>query len=688
MGLYFDQSYSLFLVLASLIVAGIISYIAYRNKQQQALYTSLQRNLLTGLRFLSVFLLLLLLLEPVIRHYTQNRHQPVLVFAVDNSESLENFKAETEEFVRQSGNDLDNYNIDFWTFGEEARKNDTLSFNEVRSDYSSLLRSVSESYLLSDIGSMVIVGDGIYNTGDDPVYESRQLPFPVYTIGVGDTISHMDAAIRNVNTNNTSFLDNYFPVEVDLSFTKADGNTTKLSILKDGETVYESNIPIYGEEYFKQEVISLKAEDEGINNYSIVLENLPGEENTANNQYDFSINVVSEKQKILFLTHGSHPDISAIIQSIEDNNNYEWEIQTVSSSPVNFNDYDLVIVHQLPDDTRESIDELEQLKQSRIPFLVLIGSETSLAYLSNLQLGIQIQQTRNTENATPILNPAFSIFTLDNNLSEQISLWPPVSVPFGNVNMDDGLEALVNQRIQTIETSYPLISTGRIDGVKKGFIIGEGIWRWRLYNYLQDGSHEVFDGIIQKLINYLVQKPNEDNFNVYYETNYAEDIPVTMEAELFNDSYELVNDPDVTIEITSQDSTNYSFVFDKKDDQYELDMGNLPPGTYSFVAKTSLGETEYEETGSFQVSEVQIEQAENTANFQVLYQMALNTGGDFFTLSDSGKLKDILDNNRRLDEQRIRQLIYQDFISMKWAFLVILLIVSVEWFLRKFWGSY
>ncbi len=688
MEIYFDQSYSLLLILLCLISAGLISYFVYRGKQQQAIFSSFQIKLLIGLRFIAFFLITFLLLGAAIQRFKHNKFKPLLIFAIDNSQSLQNFQTQADEILNQARNQLQNFDVEFWTFGEEARQNSTITFNENSSDYSELLQSISANYMPSGIGGLVILGDGVYNSGNDPVYESRSLPYPIYTVGIGDTTIQMDAAIRNVKTNQTTFLNNYFPVEIDLSFSKADGETTKLSVLKDDKTVYEKSVTIYGDQYFQQETIRLQAEASGINNYSVILESLPNEDNTINNKFDFTINVTTQKQKILFLTHGSHPDLSAIIQTIENSDSYEWDIRSVSESPISYSNYSLVIAHQLPDDTRESIQAFESLQKSKCPYLLIISSGTSLPRLNNLQTGIDIQQTKTQENAEPVLNKNFNLFALDENLEETIKNWPPLNVPFGEITPNQELQTLMSQQVQTIQTGYPLISLGRIDGVKRGFIIGEGIWRWRLYNYLYDGSHHTLDELIQKTINYLILRPNEDNFNVYFQTEYAEDSPVLMQAELLNDSYEPVNEPEVSIELVSTDNKSYSFIFDKKDDQYELDMGNIPSGTYSFEAKTILGENEYTETGTFLVTKLQIEQAVSSANFQPLYQMSANTGGKFFDMENWDKLNDTLTENEQLKEQKVKQLAYQKFISIKWLFFLILIVMSLEWFLRKFWGSY
>ncbi len=608
--------------------------------------------------------------------------------ASDNSQSLEKFKNECEGLISQAKEEFGDFQVDYWTFGEHAQKSDTVNYSEVRSNYSELLETITDNYFAPTIGALVIIGDGLYNSGADPVYKSKSLPFPVYTIGVGDTTLNTDAAIRKVNTNKTAYLDTNFPVEVDLSFIKAAGQQTRLSIIKNDKTIYESTIRISGNDYFRQEKISIKAEEPGINNYSVRLEPVNGEENLANNQFDFSIYLISEKQKILFLEHGPHPDISAIIKAIRTDNNYSWDIVSGDEKDIDLNKYDLVIIDQLPDATAANSQLLADLVKNRRPSLYIVGSATSLQRLNNLQVGVNFQQTNNTENASPVLNRDFSLFTIDDNLDASIGNWPPLTVPFGNIEVTPELQVLMSQRVQTIETGTPLIAIGRQQGAKRGIVLGEGLWRWRMYNYLQNGTHESFDNLIRKIVSYLILKPNEDNFNIYCQTEYAEDSPVLMQAELLNESFEPVNEPEVTINLTSEKGTNYSFVFDKSENQYRLNIGTLPAGTYSFEAFVRLGENEYRESGSFQVNKLQLEAARNDADFKTLYQISTNTGGKFFFSQDFKQLSQELYANTRLKDQKTNQLVYQDFIDLKSLFFLILFLLTLEWFLRKYWGSY
>ncbi|MCW0482129.1 hypothetical protein N2K84_05260 [Prolixibacteraceae bacterium A06] len=601
---------------------------------------------------------------------------------------MQPFKKLSEELINRAKETLGEYQPEFWTFGEKAAKDVHPDYSALRSDYANLIHAVTENYQVSDIGSLVILGDGLYNSGNDPVFESRALPFPVYTVGIGDTTLRTDAAILQINTNKTAYLDSYFPVDVELSFLKAGGNSLKFTVYQADKPIYETTVRIPSDKHFRQERISLKATQTGINNFTAVVESFPGEENTSNNRYDFSVHVISEKQKILVWQYGTHPDVSAIIQAIGHEKSYTWDLISGQEKEISFAEYDLVIMHQLPDENAANGALAEDLLKSRRPILFIVGQSTSIPRLNSLQAGVEFQPITGYEYANPILNSNFSLFSIEKEQQRTMANWPPLSVPFGEIELDGELQPLVRQRLQSIETDRPLLAAGRVQGVKRGFILGEGLWRWRMQNYLQNGSHQAFDYLIQKLVNYLILKPNEDNFNVFYQTEYAEDSPVIMQAELFNDSFEPVNTPEVHLSLTSDNGTNLSFTFDRTDMHYKLNMGNLDTGKYSFEAFVKLGETNYQETGSFQVSQLQLELARTNANFQVLYQIARNTGGQFYTTDAFNELIDKLKENEKLKVQKTRQLIFQDVIVMKWLFFFVLLLLCMEWFLRKYWGSY
>lgn len=678
----------MWLFLLCVIIAAVFSFVLYRKSKQDSPLTLMQIRVLSGLRFLSVFLLAALFMQLAVQHMKHKTQKPVLIVGIDNSESLHNFQDEIRNAVNQLTANLNEFEPEVLLFDSETRKSNQADFQGKRSDYSNLLASINQNYISSNVGALVLLGDGIFNAGTDPAFVAESVNYPIFSVGLGDTTVHTDAAIRNVATNQTAFLDQNFPVQLDLSFTKAVGKIVNLTILESDKVRYSRAIRIPSDHYFFTENLNLKPTDEGIVNYTVRLEPISGEQNLANNSYDFSVNVIAEKQRILFLARGPHPDLSAISQALEGINKYETKLITSFSNELDFSAYDLVIVHQLPHVDPQTTDLVDKLLQSRRPVLFVVGKETSISGFNGLKTGFQFQPVKGFEQVSAFIQESFSLFRFDATEMKRFQDLPPLLAPFGDIDLDSSLELFANQVIQSVETKRPLIAFGRIDGQKRGFIAGEGLWRWRIHNYLNDRSHAAFDDLIQKFVNYLILKPNEDNFNIYWKTNYAEDEPVIIQAELFNESFELDNSPEVDIEFIHENGQTYQAVFDKTNDKYQLNMGRLPDGNYAFIAHSKLAESEFSESGNFSVSKIQIEGIETEANFQLLSQMARKTGGEFFLAEAVDELIQQLKQHPNLQAKQTEQQIYRELLTMKWFFFILLFLLALEWFLRKFWGIY
>ena len=233
-----------------------------------------------------------------------------------------------------------------------------------------------------------------------------------------------------------------------------------------------------------------------------------------------------------------------------------------------------------------------------------------------------------------------------------------------------------------------MIAFGTNKGRKIGFIAGEGLWRWRLYNYQTSGNNDAFNELVQKSIQYLALKQNEDNFNVFHPALFQETDAIELTAELYNDSYELINTPEVNIRIKNDSLREFTYQFDRTSDAYRLNAGNLRPGDYTYEAETNIGDQQFTEKGSFSIVKNELETQNTRADFGVLYQLSEITGGKFFSFNDYGTLLDTIRSNKQIAIQQHQQSFQTEWINLKSLFLLLIILVGVEWFFRKYWGIY
>ena len=689
MEISFDHSFSELWVLLALIASlGISFFLYYRNKENSSL-SPLQKGVLAFLRYASLFLIFLFLLSPLIRKVKKIKQLPILAVAIDNSLSV---KPQTETFEQLSKTIKerfpDQYQVEYWTFGEKVESNGPITGNERRSDYGQMIKTLKNNYINKNIGALILVGDGIYNQGQNPVNFTSSLKFPVYSIGVGDTTLQADAAIRNVKTNKVAFLKNKFPIEIELKFSKLKNKIANLEIENNGQQIYSKTVSIVSDDDFKLEFVNPEATQAGLQHYKISIRPFNEESNLKNNEYEFVIQVLENKQKILMLSDGPHPDMGALRSSILELQNYETEIVTGNDVPDSLNKYSLIILNQLPSVKNAASNLLTRIKESRVPVLFLIGPNTLLEQLNTLEMGLKITPSTNTEEVQAVFDDNFSLFVLSNETKEILGRTPPLISPFGNTEISSLLQPLAYQSIRNIRTPKSIMAYGNEKGRKVGFIVGEGIWRWRLFNFQNNGNHEAFNELTNKIVQYLSLRENEDNFNVNFPALFQETDNIELTAELYNDSYELVNTPDVNIRIINDSLKAFNYTFDRTENYYRLNVGNLQPGDYSFEAATQLGNQHFTEKGNFSIVKNEIELLNNQADFGLLYQLAQQTGGQFSTIDNYGTLLDTIGNNKQITVQQYKQTLLTEWINLKTLFFLLICLLAVEWFFRKYWGIY
>ncbi len=692
----FATTYWVPLLLAIIVSALGVALLLYFRSRESSELPKNQVSVLIILRFLSFFLIAFLLLSPFIRNLKKITQKPVIITAWDNSASITSLKdsatiiKETEQLRENISNELGaEYALSNYSFGVKTEQDKPLDFSEKKSDYSNLLSSINDNHFNENIGALIVVGDGIYNAGRNPVNLTDNISFPIYTIGLGDTTEIADARIENIRVNRTAFSGNQFPAEADIHISKLKGIPLKLSIKQDKKEIQSTVITPPNDDYSVTHQFIMDAESPGLKHFTATIEPAPNERNTKNNSTEFVINVLESKQKILILSEGPHPDIGAIENTLKLQKTYDVSVFTAEPYPANLSDFNLIILNQLPTAGKSLAKILEASEKSRLPLLFIVGNKTFIPQLNALAQGVQIDMLAgSSEEAQASINPAYATFTLSEDFKEIISRFPPLQVPFANYNLSVEFTPLLYQKIKNIETPKPLIASGVINGRKIGYIFGEGIWRWRMYNYYFTENQDQFNELINQLVQYLALRQNEDNFIIDYKPEYIETEDVILQAEVYNDAFERITTEEVNIALKNQEGDEFNFTFDVRGDGYFLNAGNLPVGDYQFEAEVTIGNKTYTEKGRFTVTEVNIENIITQANHRMLYQLAIQSGGKYFLPDQTKNLAQDIKSNNNVKSLTYFQEMINQLLNLRWIFFILLLLLSVEWFLRKYWGIY
>ena len=332
-------SISFFHFFLILFLSFIISFFLYffREKRLKDLSIFIKFFLFV-LRFGTCFLILILLLNPYIENKKEIIEKPIFVIFQDNSFSIisnkdssfykSDYKDSLNEFLISLKNNL---NVEFFLFGNHVR-NDSISFDDKFSDISSIFNYSEDIFSHSNVGGYLLLSDGIFNKGKNPLYIQKKLNAPLYCLALGDTNKLRDLSIHSIDYNKIGFPGNELPVELTFRANNLKGEKIKLIVKSKKNKIYESVIDIETMDYFKTISFYVRSKKAGLNKFdvSISLISSEKEHNINNNFSSFYIDIVNKEKDILMLYEFPHPDVVAIKSAIQLDQQYQIDVVRAS----------------------------------------------------------------------------------------------------------------------------------------------------------------------------------------------------------------------------------------------------------------------------------------------------------------------------------------------------------------------
>lgn len=676
-----------FWLLASLIAGIGYAFLLYYNTFPNAKQL---RNYLFLIRTFFITLIVFLLFAPPVKTVTYIKEKPVILIAQDNSASIGISGAagfNKDKYIQdikalQSELSAD-YEVRTFNFDSELKEGLDLNYKGTLTDISSALNKINNQFANRNIGALILASDGLYNRGTNPIYESKNLPAAIYTIALGDTIPKRDLLISDVNHNNIAYLGNRFQIEVGLEAFQFGGSITKLKVYSGSEIMFSEPVRIESDEFRKTISLTLPADKKGTRQFLIRIDPLSNELSERNNEQKIYVDVIDGRQKVLIIALAPHPDITAFKQSIEVNNNYSVKVAMASEvSAAEIGESDLIILHQLPASGGNSGNILSQSISK--PVLFVFGAQNNFPAFSSSQDLLGLTSTGTLQEVTAAFRTDFYAFTLSEETRRRISNFGPLLSPFGNYALKAPSGILLTQQIGKLTTDKPLLLFSEDNQRRVGILAGEGIWRWRLEDFHENSNHNAIDELIQKMVQYLSNKEDKRKFRVYSSKNaYDENEQIILNAELYNDAYELVNSPEVNVIIKQKEGKPYSFIFSKTVNAYTLNAGTLPPGEYEFTAQTALGKTNHKAEGKFVISSQDAEFRQSIANHQLMNTIAMQSGGKMIYPNQIRDLSGLLRSDEKVKTLSYEDRKYEEPVNLSIIFFLILGLLSLEWFLRK-----
>ena len=669
---------TIFLIISSVIVAGLLSYFQYFFKAKSKSKLNL---LLAFLRFLSVFGLLLLLINPIMSRSTFETIKTPLPIVVDNSSSIVDLKANeiTNEVYKKlaSNSDLkDKFEIQSYQFDSEFETSENFNFKGKQTNIDKVAENL-KSINKNRIYPTVLISDGNQTSGSDYVF-SFDANNKVYPVIVGDTTTYLDLKINQINVNKYAFHKNKFPVEVFLQYAGTKTVNANFAISQGNNVLFKENVSFSPSKKSQIINILLPADKTGLQIFNARISSSESEKNTYNNAKKFAVEIMDQKSEIAIISAISHPDIGTLKRGIE--TNAQRKVTIIKPNQISeLSKFNVLILYQPTSDFKQVYDANKNLK---INTFTITGNSTNFNFLNQNQDLLDCRVSSQKEDYLATFSADFNLFAAENIGFEN---FPPLENPYGTFTAKNNVSVLLSSRIRNVETNLPLMAFSDNQGKRSAILLGENLWKWRAHSFVDKKSFEQFDVFLDKTIQFLASNDSKKSLIVNHERFYNQGDALEITAQYFNKNYEFDEKARLTIAVTNTKTKQVKrYDLLKTTNSFKVNLDGLSAGQYSFTVKELNSNASYSST--FEILDFDIEKQFVNPDVTKLNQLASQTSGVAFVPNQIDTLiKSLLENEEYKAIQK-NVVTKTPLIDWIWLLVLIAIFLASEWFLRKYNG--
>ena len=682
------------LILAAILFAFLLALFMYHKDERFSSTHPSVKIILIALRFISLSILIILLFKPKLLNEIKQVEKPIIVFLQDASSSILNYPdstyytSEFKTLIEENNNILsEKFDIYTYHFSDEINEGVNMDFKGKKTDISDAFEEIGNRFYNRNLAAVVLASDGNYNKGINPFYKTSELNCPIFTMAIGDDTPEPDLQIKAVRHNEIAYFENEFPIQFDILSNFDSDQKHQISVINNGKTIYTESLNIKARTPISKEIF-IEANNEGIQYYDIIINAFDGERNTENNRQKVAIEILNNLQNILILSSSPHPDIAALTSALEEGKNYKVTKSLFHEFNEEIEAYNLIILHQIPDFTNRNKNLLDNIIKSETALFFIGGKGSKWSEFNKVQELVEVKTKNVMQEVFPIINKDFGPFQLSENCEKFIESATPLQAPFGDVILKEECSSLFTQKIEGITTNNELLFFAEKEGKNWAILLAEGLWKWKLFDYQKNESHDNFNELFQSISQYLTLNKDKRKLRLQYPKMIDEGATFYMDAQLYNDNYQLIEDAEMSLVLTDPSKKEFLYSFSPLKRKYQTSIKNLNKGSYEFKVNSKFKNEYAEQSGTFVVLESKLEQQQQQANWKTLKQLSSNSSGQFILKENFDDYSEIISSNINSNQKVYFNEYLSDLIKQKAIFLLLLLCLFLEWIIRKRLGTH
>ncbi len=702
-----------------IIIAGVFTVYTYRYTVPPV--SRFFRILLAALRSTALALLLFIIFEPVFTRISGSVVKPKIAVFVDNSISAGEQDAkinrrdavrkaiENSGILKESPELLNTYLFDRDVFEVINFNSDSLKFKGQATDISKAIRRLIPNND-KNYRAGIIISDGAFNVGNNPLYDVNVLDKPLYVIGIGDSTQPKDLALQSIITNEIAYLDNPVPVSVNLKSSGFSEGQLKVRLLENGQQIGEQQLNISEAMQTFSVNFEYKPKQEGDQKLTATVEPIAGEITKKNNSYSEYVKVLKNKRKIAIFAGSPSPDVSFLHNTLKLEKGVEVQLFVQKKgatyydkepTPAILKDVEMYFLVGFP--IASTSDGTMQMLKTELaagkPIFYMSSSMISYPKLAQLEdylpfktLSGNAQEFAVVPDFVPTASahPILRITGGDKDLDMWNTL-PPLFRCEHYVTVKPESEKIAGAKINNTPLKDPLILTRVFQNQKSIAVLASGLYRWKLLGYageISKGNQEAIDlyqVFIQNSMRWLSVDQNNKSITIKTtKRNYTTGEKVGVVAQVYDAAYSPIDDAKVSVKISSKNQKRDVILNSMGNGRYYADVEGMPEGDYSFSGEVFKGANKLgEDKGRFSIGELALEYQNLSMNAPLLRDMAYRSGGKFYVPDNCTSILDDIKKHKTFVDRSITVRNEYALWSLAWVLGLVLLLLTIEWTIRK-----
>lgn len=576
---------------------------------------------------------------------------------------------------------------------------------------------------------IIVFSDGIANGDRKTIEGMAPLSVPVFAVGVGQAEGFTDVRLAKLGAPEFAFRGREFKLDVTVQASGMKGKTVALFFNRGKNLVTTRSVAVDSDNFEQKITLSFTPRELGTHAFSLSIPAQAGEQITQNNQKDFKVEVQRDKIRVLTLSGSPAWNYRFLRMAMKQDPLIELVSFVFLRTPTDTVDVPESQLSLIP----FPIDDifLEELKNFDV---IVLDDFSHRAYFNPVYLdrvkdfvrdggglamlggtrgfdsggygesGLRdvlpveldgkgtFQQQSSIHAALTAAGKAHPITRLlpDPKANEETWNKMPTLTGLNQVRAVRG-ETLLTTGADGSPSGAPLLTIGRFAKGRTLALLTDDAWRW---NFIAVGNRETPQNhlkLIRQAVRWLAQEPafEQVQLSPIAAAQPGEKIPIKL--KVLNDDFTPARQASVQLRVfsTEGEPTLVPVSADREEGEYSGEFTPTKEGTYRVEAEASLGGKNLgKDRTSFTAQFSYGETDDGLPRLDLLKQIAETSKGEYFSINDWND-KALAKIAARLESIAPSEIVEQRQTRLwnnLWPFAIILLLLSLEWWMRRKWG--